>query len=214
MKPSEQEPILAHTTIARPRLCPEIALRLITPGTPLWRASEEQAAELGIVEPYWAFCWAGGQAVARHVLDHPELVRARRVLDFGCGGAVAGIAAGLRGATVLASDIDPLAVRAAEDNAALNDVTLQTTTEDLIGRLDVRWDVVLVGDVTYEPGLAARVIPWLVALAGGGTTVLLGDPGRGHLDPSRLEPLATYEAPPDNDPGESFFVRTTVYRVT
>jgi predicted nicotinamide N-methyase len=204
--------VRCHTVVASPTLCPEIRMHLITPACRLWRASEEEARAVGLIEPYWAFCWAGGQALTRYVLDHGDLVRGRRVLAFGAGGGAEAIAAALRGADVLAADIDPLAAAAVEANAALNDVRVATTTEDLVGSLG-HWDVILAGDVTYEPDLTARVLSWLRGAAAGGVRILLGDPGRGYVDPPSLETCVTYDAPADNDPGESFFVRTTVYRV-
>jgi predicted nicotinamide N-methyase len=201
-----------HTVIAAPTLCPELRMHLITPASPLWRATEAEAAAAGLVEPYWAFCWAGGQALARYILDHGEIVRGRRVLDFGAGGGVEAMAAAVRGGAVLAADIDPIAVRAVRVNAELNGVEVDVTTEDLIGSPGP-WDVVLVGDVTYEADLTRRVLAWLRDLSTRGATVLIGDPGRGFIDPSTLHAVITYDAPADNDPGESFFVRTTVYQV-
>jgi predicted nicotinamide N-methyase len=201
-----------ETIVAPPALCPELRIRQITPACRLWRATEDEAASAGIVEPYWAFCWAGGQAIARHLLDGPDLSGAR-VLDFGSGCGICGIAAALRGAEVLAADIDPTATEATSLNAALNRVGVSTTTDDLIGRFDHVWNVVLAGDMTYERALTDRVLEWLRALTERGSRVLVGDPGRGFIDANRLEALATYETPADNDPGESFYVRTTVYRV-
>jgi predicted nicotinamide N-methyase len=204
--------IEAATEALRPALCPELVLRQITPRCALWWGREEDAAALGFPEPYWAFCWAGGQAVARHVLDGPSLA-GQRVLDFGAGGGICAIAAALRGAGVLAADVDPVATTATEINARLNGVTVQTTTDDLVGHLDGAWDLVLVGDVTYEPDLAARVVAWLTALAERGTSVLVGDPNRGFIARDHLELAATYEAPADNDTGEAFRIRTNVYRL-
>ncbi len=211
---SLRDTIVRHTKIAPARLCPEIRLHLVTAECPLWTATEEEAARAGLVEPYWAFSWAGGQALARYVLDHPDVVAGRDVLDFGAGGAVEAIAAARAGARVLAADIDPLAVEAAKLNAALNGVTLETTTEDLVGRLDLRFDVVLAGDVFYGDDMAARVRSWLVDLSRAGALVLIGDPDRGFLDTSGLEPRARYEAPADNDADGSFLRPTTVYALS
>ncbi len=208
-----RETILAHTVVAPARLCPEIRLHLVTAECPLWKATEEEAARAGLVEPYWAFSWAGGQALARHVLDVPELVRGRRVLDFGAGGAVEGIAAALAGADVVANDIDPMATAAAELNAALAGVSLRTTTDNLIGRVEPGWDVVLAGDVFYGTEMARPTLEWLSALARRGILVLIGDPDRGFLDTSGLERVARYEAPADNDADGSFLRPTSIYRV-
>lgn len=187
---------LADTRAASPTLVPEVTLQLLTPDSPHWHASEPEA--LGW--PYWAVAWPGGQALARYVLDHPETVRGRRVLDFGSGGAVEGLAAAKAGAaSVLCADIDPLAAEAARANAALNVVPLDTTTDDLVGTPRGPWDVVLAGDVCFEPAFAARVIAWLRALAAEGCLVLLGDPSRVALPAEALEDLAAYEAPHDGD---------------
>lgn len=222
-RPSNREIILRHTVVASPRLCPEIRLRLITPECPLWRASEDEALGLGLVEPYWAFPWAGGQALARYVLDEPGVVMGKRVLDFGAGGAVEGIAAGLAGAAVTVADIDPMAVTAALINAELNGVTIEGTTEDFLGppqssdmtarvsEVVGRWDVVLAGDVFYGSEMARIVASWLSALAEAGTTVLIGDANRGFLDTSGFVTKARYDAPADNDADGSFLQPATVY---
>lgn len=149
--------------------------------------------------PYWAFAWPGGQALARYLLDHPHLVRGRRVLAFGSGCAVEGIAAARGGARVRCADVDPRAARAALENAALNDVSLEVTTEELVG-VDVEAELLLVGDACYEPALAARVLPWLDAQRRRGVEVLVGDPLRVPLVLDGATRLATYDAPFDGDP--------------
>jgi predicted nicotinamide N-methyase len=211
---SLRDTILRHTMIAPARLCPEIRLRLITAECPLWRATEEEARAAGLVEPYWAFSWAGGQALARFVLDRPELVRDKTVLDFGAGGAVEGIAAALAGGRVLAADIDAMATAAASVNAELNSVSLDTTTDNLVGEEALSFDVVLAGDVFYGTDMAKPTLEWLRTLARAGSVVLIGDPDRGFLDTAGLERLARFEAPADNDADGSFLRPTTVYRVT
>jgi predicted nicotinamide N-methyase len=208
-----RETILSHTVIAPARLCPEVRLHLVTAECPLWKATEDEATAAGLVEPYWAFSWAGGQALARYVLDHPSVVAGKTVLDFGAGGAVEGIAAAMVGARVLAADIDEMAVAAALLNAELAGVSLDTTTENLIGNVLGAWDVVLVGDVFYGTEMAKPTLAWLTALAARGTLVLIGDPDRGFLETSSLEPIARYEAPADNDADGSFLRPTTIYRV-
>ena len=208
-----RDTIVAHTVVAPARLCPEIRLHLVTALCPLFRATEEEAAKAGLVEPYWAFSWAGGQALARYILDHKEGFSGRSVLDFGAGGAVEGIAAAMAGARVLAADIDPMAVEAAHLNAGLAGVRLETTTEDLVGRVDAAWDIVLAGDVFYGYDMATPLVTWLRNLAARGTTVLIGDPERGFLDTSGLELLCRYDAPADNDADGSFLRPTNVYRM-
>lgn len=212
MDPAER--ILRHTVVATTVLVPELELRLITEQCALWHGNEQSALDAGLPDPFWAFCWPGGQALARHVLDHPALVRGRRVLDFGSGSAVEGLAALKSGAaSVLAADLDPLAGVAARLNARLNALSApDTTTEDLVGR-EVDFDVVLAGDVFYDPELAARGLTWLRMLADKGVEVLVGDPGRGFLDVSRLELIATYRAGADGDTTGAELRDASVFRV-
>jgi len=199
--------------IEPPFLCPEVPLHLITEACSLWRATERELAVVGWPEPYWAFAWAGGQALARHLLDRSEVVQGRSVLDFGAGGGVEAIAARLAGArSVLASDLDPVAVTAIALNAALSGTSVETTTEDLLGR-DLGWDVVLVGDVCYDPALSTRLFAWLGPLAERGATVLIGDPGRGNVPLDRVEAVAVYDAPSDVDVRGRYLRATTVYRL-
>lgn len=213
--PERQEALVrGHTVIARPPLCPELRLHLVTDACPLWRAGEAELARLGLGEPFWAFAWPGGQAIARHLLDHPELCRGRRVLSFGAGGGVEAIAAARAGAaSVRATDIDPLAVVACRLNARLNDVVLEADAADLLGVDALDFDLVLAGDVTYEVELGVQVIAWLSKLAGQGAQCLVADPGRGFLPNADLEPIALYDAPSDVDVDGRYRVTTTVSRV-
>lgn len=205
--------VMESTVEARPWLVPEVPMRLITHECPLWYRTEDDVHAMGWETPYWAFAWPGGQALARHVLDHPEVVRGRTVLDFGGGGAVEGVAAVLAGArAVLSADIDPVAAVAAEVNASLAGVRVETTTEDLVGR-DEGWEVVLAGDMFYDEGLAARVLAWLGGLARRGALVLLGDPSRGNVPDDAAETLAWYDAPFDTDVRGTHLRRTRVARV-
>lgn len=144
--------------------------------------------------PFWCVPWAGGQALARHLLDHPELVRGARVLDFACGGGVVGIAAARAGARVCAVDIDPLARTATELAAEANEVTLEVTTRDVVGSSLPDVDVLLAGDIWYERAPAARFRRWFERLAGRGLTILTSDAGR-HYAPRRARELARYEVP-------------------
>jgi len=182
-----------NTEIISPRLLPEMTLHLAQEDVPLYRMGEDELDALGIGTPYWAFAWAGGQALARYVLDTPEAVRGRRVLDFGAGSGMVAIAAAKAGAfDAMAADIDPVATVAMEMNAALNDVHLDIRTEDVIGRTDPEFEVVLVGDVFYDKSIADRVLPWLQALKAAGRTVLIGDPGRFYLPALGLKRVARY----------------------
>ncbi|MBI2377570.1 MAG: methyltransferase [Deltaproteobacteria bacterium] len=205
--------IRSETRISRPSLTPELRLHLVTSTCPLWNVREDELLEMGLPDPYWAFAWPGGQAIARHVLDHPELVAGRTVLDLGSGSGIAAIAAGMRGATVVAADIDPLASIAAEMNAELNGVSIEARRDDLLelGAECGAYDVILAADVLYDDELAARVSRFLDARAAS-SLILLGDPGRGRV-PARLELIAEYDAPDDVDPGDGAIRRRTcVYR--
>jgi predicted nicotinamide N-methyase len=193
MQPDAAAFIRANTTIATPPLIPEIRLHLATEITPIWQASEDALARANVPPPFWAFPWAGGQALARYVLDDPAIVAGKHVLDFGAGSGLLAIAAAQAGAaTIVAAEIDGFAAAAIALNAALNGVAVAVETADLIGTVAGAWDVVLVGDMCYEQPLADRLTAWLRALAGTGVTVLLGDPGRSYVPTSGLTALARY----------------------
>jgi predicted nicotinamide N-methyase len=187
--------VLEHTVEAAPWLCPELPLRLITHDCPLWYKTEDDVLAMGWDTPYWAFAWPGGQGLARHLLDHPALVRGRRVVDLGAGGAVEGIAAMRAGAaSVRAVDIDPVAAAAAALNAARNGVALAVETRDVVGE-SIDCDVLLLGDMFYDAEFSARLLGWLRAVRAAGTEVLLGDPDRGNVPADAVEVLATHLAP-------------------
>jgi predicted nicotinamide N-methyase len=205
--------IRANTELIRPPLTPEIQLHLATEIVPIWRKTEEELAAEGIPPPFWAFAWAGGQALARYVLDNPDTVRGRRVLDFAAGSGLAAIAAMKAGArAVLASEIDAFAIAAMALNAEANGVALETTMDDVVGR-DERWKTVITGDVCYEREMAARVFEWLRSLAERGTTVLMGDPGRNYLPKSNLVELAVYDVKTTRELEDREVRRTRVWRV-
>ena len=187
--------VWANTAIGAPPLVPEIRLHLASEITPLWHATEASLAEAQLPPPYWAFAWAGGQALARHILDHPDLVRDRGVLDFGAGSGLVAIAAALSGARVTAAEIDPFAAAAISLNATLNAAEVAITRADVIGREPAPWEIVLAGDMCYERPLAERLTGWLRTLAARGVLVLLGDPGRAYLPSEGLEALARYDVP-------------------
>jgi predicted nicotinamide N-methyase len=206
--------VLANTAVVAPSLVPEIRLHLASEALPLWQMTEDALSATGLPPPYWAFAWAGGQALARHLLDHPDLVRGKRVIDFACGGGIAAIAAARAGAAeVTAVDIDPLAVATVRLNAALNDVTVATDSGDWIGRTDVAADIIVAGDICYEQPLARRVEEWLGALARRGLTVMIGDPGRTYLPKTGIEALAVYRVETSRDLEDTDIRRTTVWRV-
>ena len=185
--------IRANSALDAPALVPEIRLHLASELVPLWEASEAELERQGVPPPYWAFAWAGGQALARYLLDHPEIVAGKRVLDFGAGSGLQGLAAARAGAaSVLAVDIDPFACAAMRLNAEANGLALEVSDADWIGRVDPAWQVVLAGDVCYEKPMAERVETWLRALAARGVLVLVGDPGRTYFPRSGMERITGY----------------------
>jgi predicted nicotinamide N-methyase len=193
--------VARETAVACPPFVPEVRLHLATEVTPLWRATEAALARAGVPPPYWAFAWAGGQALARYLLDHPAAVAGKRVLDLAAGGGIVAIAAARAGAArVSAADIDPFAAAALRLNAALNGVALEVIAEDLTER-DARgaWDVVVAGDVFYERAMVARVLPWLRRCAEGPAAVLVGDPGRAYCPAEGALELARYLVPTSLD---------------
>lgn len=187
--------IRANTALLPVPHVPEIHLHVAHEAMELWQRTEDELAEIGLPPPFWAFAWAGGQALSRYVLDHPEVIRGKQVLDFASGSGLVAIAAKRAGAAdVVGAEIDGFAGVAIGLNAAANGVAVEVLIEDVIGR-DGGWDVVLAGDVCYEQGMAARVIGWLGALQARGAMVLIGDPGRSYLPKARLVELAVYMVP-------------------
>jgi predicted nicotinamide N-methyase len=187
--------IRENTRVLAPSHVPELQLYLADDAVSLWELTEEQLGELGLPPPFWAFAWAGGQALARYVLDHAETVRGKSVLDVASGSGLVAIAAMRAGATsALAVDIDAFAAHAAVLNAALNDVQVETSDADLVGTQRDE-DVILVGDLFYDRDLAPRVLVWLESLQRAGKTVLIGDPGRTYLPRDKLEQIAAYDIP-------------------
>ncbi len=188
--------VLRETRLQAPPLVPEIRLRLADEAMDLWQATEADLGQAGLPPPFWAFAWAGGQALARYVLDHPEIVRGARVLDFAAGSGIVAIAAGLAGARdVVAADIDSYARAAILVNAADNGVVVAAPDTDYLDRGAAGFDVVLAGDVFYERPMAARVEPFLRAAQAAGAVVLFGDPGRAYLPAAGIAPLASYDVP-------------------
>jgi len=205
--------ILANTALLPVPHVPEIRLHVATEAMDLWQKTEDELAELGLPPPFWAFAWAGGQGLARYILDHPESVRAKRTLDFASGSGLVAIGAMKAGAAgAIAADIDPFAETAIVINAAANDVRVAARTEDLIG-VSGDWDVILAGDICYEQGLAERVITWLAAEQARGVVVLIGDPGRAYLPRERLECLAEYRVPVVGALEDNEIKKTSVWRL-
>ena len=203
--------VAAHTVVGTPALLPQIRLHLAEAITPIWQASEDWLTR-DVEPPFWAFAWPGGQALARHVLDHPELVAGRRVLDFAAGSGVAAIACALAGArTVEAAEIDALAIAAITLNARLNDVAVLPIAADLVGT-GSRWDLILCGDVCYEAPMSRHILPWLRRCAET-TTVHVADPGRAYLPDSGLRRLAAYDVATSLELEDRTVRPTTLYRL-
>ncbi|HEX5378453.1 MAG TPA: methyltransferase [Phenylobacterium sp.] len=186
--------ILENTRLQHPPHTPELALHLADEITPIWRMTEEALEEIGLPPPFWAFAWAGGQALARYILDRPEVVAGKRVIDFASGSGIVGIAAARAGAAhVLAADIDGFCGQALSLNALANGVDIAFTDTDLLDAPPPAADVILAGDICYEKPLADRVMAWLSAARDAGATVLIGDPGRSYFPREGLEKLAEYQ---------------------
>jgi len=207
--------IRANTTVMAPPLVPEISLHLAHEAVPLWQKTEEELGEMGLPPPFWAFAWAGGQALARHVLDDPSLVAGKRVLDLAAGSGLVGIAALKAGAAgALAADIDRFSLAAIRLNAALNAVALEVTGEDLLAAAPPACEVILVGDLFYEKGLAERVLSWLAAAEEQGIPALIGDPGRSYLPRGELTKLGQYRVEVTRDLEDAEIKMTSVWRLS
>ncbi len=205
--------IRTETRLRAVPMVPEIVLHLADEAVPIWQRTEEELGAMGLPPPFWAFAWAGGQALARHILDHPAIVAGARVLDFASGSGLVAIAAARAGAAgVEAADIDPFAAHAIALNAEANRAAgIAVVSADLVGT-DRGWDVVLAGDIAYERDVAERVFAWLAALAARGAGVWIGDPGRSYLPRDRLEKIADYAVPVSRELEDSDIKHTSVWR--
>lgn len=205
--------IRRETAVAAPPLVPEIRLHLATEITPIWQATETTLAHEGLPPPYWAFAWAGGQALARYLLDRPETVAGMTVLDFGAGSGLEAIAAAKAGAArVIAAEIDAFARAAIALNADANGATVEIAADDLIGTDDAAWQAVIAGDVCYEQPMAGRVIAWLRSLARR-MPVMIGDPKRSYFPAEGLALLARYTVPTTTEIEDSDLRAAAVWRV-
>lgn len=202
-----------HTQVLHHPLVPEVKLHIAREVVPIWQAMETWQGNNNLPPPYWAFCWPGGAALTRYVLDHPDLVRGRRVLDFAAGGGAAAIAAALGGAIATAADVDAVAAQVIARNAALNGVQVAVVTNDVTDSDSDAWEVVVAGDVCYERPMASLVFTWLRRQAAAGVTVLMADPGRDYLPKEGLERVAQYTVPTTMDLEKDPSRPTTVYRV-
>lgn len=208
--------IRANTALEAPAMVPEFKLWLASEYVPIWQATEAWLEEQNIDPPYWAFCWPGGQAVARYLLDNPQLVAGKRVIDFAAGSGVSSMAAAKAGAaTVLANDIDELSLIAAHLNAEANGLAVDTSSADWLAGADgdPEADVVIAGDVCYEREMSVRALAWLRGHAVRGRLVLLGDPGRNYFSAQGLEECARYEIPTSLQLENRGMRETVVWRV-
>ena len=212
MKTDPELFIRANTSLMAPPHVPEIRLHLANEAHELWLKTEDELAEIGLPPPFWAFAWAGGQGLARYVLDHPEHLRGKSVLDFATGSGLVAIAARMAGAAnVLAADIDPWTETAVRLNAAANGVSIEFEGADLIGST-IEAEVLLAGDVFYDRDFVDALLPWFQRLAAGGKDILVGDPGRAYLPKDSLEFCAVYEVPVTRALEDSEVKKTTVWR--
>lgn len=204
--------ILANTRRQQPPHTPELTLHLADEITPIWRMTEEALAEIGLPPPFWAFAWAGGQALARYLLDNPDLVAGKRVIDFASGSGIVGVAAMKAGAAhVLAADVDPFCGAALALNAEANGVAIDFTDQDLLDAPPPPAEVILAGDICYEKPLAERVMAWLGAGRAAGAKVLIGDPGRSYFPREGLEKLAEYQVPTTRELEDMEVKKTAVW---
>jgi predicted nicotinamide N-methyase len=206
--------IKSNTKLLPVPLTPEIRLHLAEESLAIWRQTEEELGRMNVPPPWWAFAWAGGQALARYVLDNPALATGRSVLDLGAGSGLAGIAAVKAGAArVLAADTDPFALAAIALNAEANGVSLQKTGEDLLAARPSRFDLVLVGDLFYERALAERVLAFLEVARDQGAAVLVGDPRRSYFPRERFAQVVEYSVPVTRDLEDTEIKHTAVWRL-
>ena len=204
--------IVANTRELSPPLVPEIRLHLAEESVPIWQKTEEELGEMNVPPPFWAFAWAGGQALARYLLDNPQLVAGQSVIDLGAGSGLTAIAAKRAGAvSVLAADIDAFSCAAVRLNAALNSVALDVTGEDLLARAPDPANVVLVGDLFYERELAERVMAYIEKAKGAGAQILVGDPQRSYFPTARFTQAAAYQVPVTRELEDAEIKRTAVW---
>lgn len=209
---SDEAFVRDNTRPDRAALVPELDLYLASEITPIWQATETWLAENNVDPPFWAFAWAGGQALARHILDHPGCVAGRRVLDFAAGGGIAAIACARAGAAfVEAAEIDPLAAAAIRVNARVNTVTVSAIAGDVVG-VDCRWELILCGDVCYEAPMTGHIMPWLRRMAAQ-CDVWIADPGRAYLPRAELRAFATYRVPTTLELEDRTEREVTLYRL-
>ena len=204
--------ILANTRLQSPPHTPELRLYLADEITPIWRMTEEELGAIGLPPPFWAFAWAGGQALARYLLDHPHEAAGKRAVDFATGSGLVAIAAMKAGAAAVSgADIDGFCAAAVELNARENDVAVDFTDRDLLDAAPPAVDLITAGDICYEKPLAERVLAWLKAAHDQGTRVLIGDPGRSYFPRQGLVKLAEYQVETTRELEDMMVKRTGVW---
>ncbi|MBK9078418.1 MAG: methyltransferase [Hyphomicrobium sp.] len=202
-----------NTHLMAPPLVPEIRLHLAEESVPIWQKSEEELGEMNVPPPFWAFAWAGGQALARYLLDHPALCNDQSVIDLGAGSGLTAIAAAKSGArSVLAADIDQFARTSCRLNAAANGVAVTVTGDDLLKMPATKAGVVLIGDLFYERALADQVIAYVDKAKALGAAVYIGDPQRSYFPRDRFTLLASYQVPVTRELEDSEIKKTAVWR--
>lgn len=205
--------IAANTVVQSPELLPEIKLHLASDDMPIWQMSDEEREAAGVPLPYWAFAWAGGQALARYLLDQPEAACGKKILDVGAGSGLEAIAAAMsRADAVTAADTDPFAVAATMLNMDLNGMVLDATTADFVGESG-DWDLVMIGDLFFEQPLAGHLESWLRGLHRQGVEILIGDPQRTFLPRRGLEKLTSYAVPTTSALEDSDLRNASVWRM-
>jgi predicted nicotinamide N-methyase len=206
--------IRANTALLPVPMVPEIRLHLAAESLPIWQKTEEELGRMNVAPPWWAFAWAGGQALARYVLDNPQVAAGRSVLDLGAGsglGAIAAVKAGAR--SVLAADTDPFALAAMALNAEANAVAFETTGADLLAAAPGDFGLVLVGDLFYERPLAERALAFVAAAREQGADVVVGDPQRSYFPKQRFSRIAEYGVPVTRDLEDMEIKHTAVWRL-
>jgi predicted nicotinamide N-methyase len=207
--------ILANTRLQSPPHTPELSLHLADEITPIWRMTEEALEELGLPPPFWAFAWAGGQALARYIIDNPDEISGKRVIDFASGSGIVGLAAARSGAArVLAADIDGFCQAAISLNGEANGLAIEFTDQDLLDHPAPAWaEVILAADICYEKPLAERVMAWLADAKAGGARVLIGDPGRSYFPRHGLAKLAEYQVKTTREIEDMEVKKTAVWTI-
>jgi predicted nicotinamide N-methyase len=206
--------IRTNTKLLAPPLVPEIKLHLAEESLPIWQRTEEELGEMNIPPPYWAFAWAGGQALARYLLDNPSITAGQKVLDLGSGSGLSAIAARVAGAhAALATDVDEVALVAIALNADANGVAVEVAAEDMLDGGPGAASVVLAGDLFYERALATRMLAFLDACRTAGASVLVGDPQRAYFPKDRFEAVAEYRVPVTRELEDAEIKNAAVWRL-